>query len=805
MSPQQPHRWLLSAGLATLIATSGATFGTALPVSQARAQDLPSIGRQVTQLEADARNLSKLPVRRTSLRSPTYVEERLTDGELFYRLHDYTRSSIIFTDIVDSHPQHRAFPDALFLLADSLFRAGDVLGARTRFRQIIDRADERAFRPYVQRALGRLIEISIRTRDFDGVEELFQRLSRLPPSEIEAATQYFRAKYLYNRAVPTDEVMRDSAGSTTVPQVDQAALDESRQAFEAVQERSPYYLQARYFVGVIFTLKGQYPQAIDAFRRVLRGAATTPEHEEIIVLTQIALGRLYYETDRLDQAVEAYQRVPRTSTQFDVALYEIAWVHIRQGDSTQAERALEVLSVAAPESRFIPDGKILRGNLLLRNGRFADANTVFREVSQQFGPVRRELDAMIASHDDPRAYFRDLVRNNMENFDANAFLPPLATRWARTEGDMGRALAVLSDLGECRSLVRDTTELIDRLNAVLGSPNRINAFADLREQRQMSISARNRLARARRQLIAIEGSGAASGELEQVRSERRRVEELLGNLPTSDEDFAARSDRLLNRYRSLDRDARNLEVELMGMEARITATTRFMADTASARTDAAGAEALASELRIQQQAIVAYREQIDQIHLMVERARLQVGVGDERYMRDDRTRQEYSRLVERERELIRQSGGGARLSESDAIFAKIQRIEQTLDQKDRVIDEVVAERTAEIQRVIDEETLKVSGYRTQLAALEGETVEVVGEITYANFSQVRQRFYDLVLRADVGRIDVSWAQREEHRMRVEMLTRERTRDMQALDDEFREIMDEGATSEEPDDAQGGGQ
>lgn len=804
MTPQQqPLRRLLSAGLASLIATTGAICGTALPVSQARAQDLPAVGRQVTQLEADARNLSKMPVRRASMRSATYVEERLTDGELFYRLHDYTRSSIIFTDIVDSHPTHRAYPDALFLLADSLFRAGDVLGARTRFRQIIDRADETQFRPYVQRALGRLIEIAIHTRDFDGVEALFQRLSRLPPSEIEAATQYFRAKYLYNRAVPTDEVMRDAAGATTVPQVDQAALDEARQAFEAVQERSPYYLQARYFVGVIFTLKGQYPQAIDAFRRVLRGSATTPEHEEIVTLTQIALGRLYYETDRLDQAVEAYQRVPRTSAQFDVALYEIAWVHIRQGDSTQAERALEVLSVAAPESRFIPDGKILRGNLLLRNGRFEDANTVFREVAQQFGPVRRELDAMITSHDDPRAYFRDLVRNNMENFDANAFLPPLATRWARTEGDMDRALTVLSDLGECRTLVRETSELIDRLNAVLGSPNRISAFADLREQRQLSISLRNRLARARRTLIAIEGSGTASGELAQVRSERRRVEELLGNLPTSEEDFAARSDRLLNRYRDLDRDARNLEVELMGMEARITATTRYMADTASARTDTAGAAALANELAVQQAAVLAYREQINQIHLMVERARLQVGVGDERYARDERTRDEYTRLVERERTLVRQSGGGARLAESDAIFAKIQRIEQILDAKDRLIDQVVAERTAEIQGVINEETVKVAGYRTQLAALEGETVEVVGEITYVNFSQVRQRFYDLVLRADVGRIDIAWAQREEHRMRVEMLTRERTRDMQALDDEFREIMDDAANSEEDEEAGGG--
>ena len=47
----------------------------------------------------------------------------------------------------------------------------------------------------------------------------------------------------------------------------------------------------------------------------------------------------------------------------------------------------------------------------------------------------------------------------------------------------------------------------------------------------------------------------------------------------------------------------------------------------------------------------------------------------------------------------------------------------------------------------------------------------------------------MVLKADVGRVDIAWAQREEHRMRVDMLTRERNREIQLLDDEFREIMD----------------
>ena len=142
----------------------------------------------------------------------------------------------------------------------------------------------------------------------------------------------------------------------------------------------------------------------------------------------------------------------------------------------------------------------------------------------------------------------------------------------------------------------------------------------------------------------------------------------------------------------------------------------------------------------------------------------------------------------REREL------GGRSPRPEPLFSRIARIEADLEQHDRLIDERVEERVADMRRVIGEESAKMVGYRETLATLEDETEDVVGAITYTSFSTVRDRFYDLVLRADVGRIDVTWALREEHRMRVDMLTRERSRELQALDDEFRDIMDEGMTA-----------
>lgn len=780
-----------------------AALVVAAPATAALAQDVTGLSRQLVEVEADAEQLLRQPVRRGPRRSATFVEERLTDGELFYRLQDYVRASIILSDIIENYPNHRAYPDALFLLSESLFRAGDYFGARHRFRQLIQHSEESAYRPFTQRALGRLIEIAIHTQDFDGVEDYFIILSRLPPGEVEATTTYYRAKYLYSRAVPPEEAVTEAAigDRAELPTVDASLLEQARRAFEGVAAGSPYYLQARYFVGVIYTLGERYPQAIEAFRRVLGGSAESEDERQVLELARLALGRLYYETADLEQAIQAYQSLPRTSANFHVALYELAWVYIRMGDSLRAERALEVLSVAAPESRFIPDGKLLRANLLLRNGRYEASQQVFREVAREFGPVRRELDQMIAARPDPPAYFRALVRENMENFDANAFLPPLAQRWTSSSRDVDRALEVLGDLSQARRLVRETDQTIRRLQAALEQPNRVAVFPDLRRRAERAAGIRNRLARVRRGVMrSFEAQRpSVDADLADLRRRRHALERSMGDMPGTEEEFEAFDGEMLTRYRRLERETRRLEVELQGIEARVVATDRYLTDTEEGR-DPSGVEAVRRELAGHRSSVLAFREQLENTRIALEASRLQVGPGDARHQRHRRLRQEQAALARQEVERL---GGGSNLA---SLVVRIDQLESRLDEHDQEIERVVVERTRSMQNELASEGVRVRGYQAALQALEQDTEDVVGGVTYDNYRRVQNRFYNLVLRADVGRVDVAWGRREEHRQRVEMLTRERAREMRALDDEFREIADEsseGVGAEEGDGAGAG--
>ena len=766
-------------GLCSLLGVLGGSLGVS-------AQSVEQVTRELGDIESRAASLLQQPLQRSALRSPTYVEERLTNGELYFRMEDHLQASIIFSDIVDNYPQHRAYPDALFQLGESLFHLGDYFGARTRFREVLSRANEASFRPYTQQSLGRLIEIAIHVRDFEGVDAYFQQLSQLPSSELAAHSLYFRAKYLYSMAVPSSEVMVEGSGV----RVDTGRLEEARVAFTQVPANSPYHLQSQYFIGVVHSLRAEFPRAIEAFRQVLTTQATTREQRSVVDLTYLALGRLYYETDQLQQAIEAYQSVPRTSEHFAHALYEIAWVFIRLGDSIRAERALEVLAVAAPNSHLIPDAQVLRGNLLLRNGRFDDANAVFLEVRTTFAPVLRELEDIRTSHADLPAYFRQIVTQNIQDFDATDFLPAAAQRWVDLGEEYERAMGVVSDLNTARRLIQETDDLIVRLNGALSAPNGAAIFVDLRDHLQAITGLQTRLSLARSHLIDAESrSGSVSPEVQEVRAQRRRIEEDLGRMPVSADDFIAADDVYHNRYRRLRRELRELDVQVMGLEAQIVATERFMIDTAGTRESEP--EGVDTELAQQRAAVADYRTRIDELRRAIEVAELQVGVGDARYERDEAMRAEYAALVARERQL---TGGGR--SDVDAALQRISDLERRLVERKRAVAAISQERIAEIRVIVDEEAAHLVTYRASLAALEGETEDVIGVIAHQNFMDVRDRFYDMVLRADVGRVDVAWAEREEHRLRVDMLTRERQREMQVLDDEFSDIMDVADEDEE---------
>jgi hypothetical protein len=125
----------------------------------------------------------------------------------------------------------------------------------------------------------------------------------------------------------------------------------------------------------------------------------------------------------------------------------------------------------------------------------------------------------------------------------------------------------------------------------------------------------------------------------------------------------------------------------------------------------------------------------------------------------------------------------------------LDRIDQQSDALDQRMMSIVDQRVQTIQTQVREEERRVAGYRERLASLESEAATVVGNLILGQFRAVQVQLYQIVMRADLGLVDVAWEQREEHNNRARMLAEEQNREISALNDEFSEVT-EGAAPED---------
>lgn len=738
------------------------------------------------------------------------VEERLANGELLYRTKDYARAAVVFSEILEEFPNTPSYPDALWLRGETFYEQKEYLSARRDYRELVLHGQEPRFNPYLPKALARLIDVCLRIDDIKGLEEVFAKIDQLPPAQVDAALLYAKGKGLYFRG--------DYAAAGT--------------AMSSIPNGQRYTHQARYFQGLVAMRSAptrvvsapagttptpaanttpsttaapaesapalDYRQAIEAFRVVTQLPIDSEEHRHVVDLAWMAIGRLNYEMENFTTAAEAYSKIGRESPEFATMLYELAWVYVRLGDVHRAERALEVLQIADPDSPVVSEGTLLRADLLLRAGAFDKALQLYLATREQYEPMRAKVEAFLDTTTDPVVYYEKLSQQQLDLLDQNDQLPPLAVRWAREAEDGPMAFAVIDDVNQCKALLRDSYQLIDKLTVILSAANRVRAFPELAAGEQTALSLLNRLSKMRLTIakgLDDEEPDSLGGEIGQARTERRAAMGTVAALPISSGEFAERDYVGTRQWNTVSQDLTRRTVEVDYLNATVNGLRRMLKDDGVTRSPA-DIERFQAELDENERILKQRQTEIADLRRLIEIGRAQIGIGDGRYQNDATARASFRSALEREVGLAAQGQGG------DDARKYAARIKPALDQagvvEDRLvaqfaeIEQQVARRITEVQAKVDAEKVKIDQYNYQLGALDVEAHGLVGEVARRNFGVVRDKLRNIVLRADVGITEQAWEVREEELDRVHNLQTERAREEQTLDDELREVLDDEA-------------
>jgi len=770
--------------LATVLSVSVASA-----LSTSEAKDIARASLQAA--AAQAQRGSPALQATTSTVSPA---ERVAAGELMLRTDDFERAGEEFNKVVELFRQGKiseaTYADALFLLGETYFKSKEQLSARRCYQLVLDQASRRPFDSYAGRSLSRLVDIAWRRGDKEGLDYIVSKLGSLPATDDTGSVQYARAKAFFLRAdFPAAKI-----------------------AIGGLPATSAYAHQAQYLLGVVLAKEAASSQpgsaqpgsapvsdtrfvaAIEQFRRVTRLPPDTSAHRHVVDLAWMAIGRLFYETDAYLDAADAYGHVDRSSPEFSTMLFELSWVWVRLGDYERAQRSLEVLSITDPGTLKIADGSLLRADLMLRSGQFERALAAYESVRDRFNPLRDQVDHFLTTTTDPAVYYDKLTA---EEFAAGGELSPLVLDWAREESTRDNVFSVIDDVTRSRSTLKKAGQLAQKLRAVLGSSTRAKAFPELRAALEQTVGALNKIGMARYNLaLGMDdvASDTVSGELATVRRERRALMRRVSFLPVTEGDFARREALGESQWSGASQELQRLTLEIDRLRAIVNGLRRVLQDgMRGVSQDPATRDRFREEIAANERDLEVYETRVKGYQESVEMGRAQIGFGDQRYVEDDAARLNLKRLFDREVEL---SAAGQDRDAADyardiqGLLAQARSTEDSLQATRSQYERQAEESSSKLLSVVKEEAMKLENFALNLEGLDQQARLLVGEVAMKNFGLVRDRLKSLVLRANVGIVQQAWEVREEQRVRVRNLQRERAREEQNLNDELREVLDD---------------
>ncbi len=720
------------------------------------------------------------------------VGERIIDGELALRGRAYEDAISIFTKVLESTSAKDGtlFFNARWLRAQALLEHGEPGSATRDYFELLAAAGQQGTGDYPIRSIDRLVSIGLARHDRELLAGVLSRAEtmRLDASDDEGA--YARAK-AYVELGQSDRARSYLAKSSTAKPMQTAYFDAMLVLREEAAALAPGAARREAF-----------PRALAAFEALsaTATAAGDEDGETVVQLAKLAAARIHYERREFVRAAEIYRTIGTASPLFDSAAAELAWSLVQRGDSTGAERALELLAEARPRSSELAEGQLLRADLALKNGSFGKALELYRSVRAVLEPQRESVDAYLKARPNPEEFYELISKRELEIAGSGDRLPPMAIRVVRDDPNGQRAIDIASDLGIVRGLIEQVQQRAKLLGRIAADPNRAINLAEFRGSTQELTVVANQVARGRYEValglddVAAEGGSA---ELEEVRARRRLLMPLIQQLPLTIDALSSRDTVSDEGWLSLGDALVRLEqqcVSLLEQIDKMRDLVRRDDERGVARDPQARARVMAN-IEIEAQTLIGTRDAVRETRRLVDEMRAMSGNEGSVLAMEAATRREFNALVDREVELAGVSPGGAAYSSRvRGSIDEARNVDSTIDRLEADVRAQANDRAAAVQAEVAQRLDEVTQVTARLEEIEREARVVCGGAARANVQIARKRLRDLLLKADVGVTAHAWEVREEAQHRVTAILTEKAKRERLIDDEMRDALEDGSVA-----------
>jgi tetratricopeptide (TPR) repeat protein len=273
----------------------------------------------------------------------------------------------------DTHPEYTA--RAEYWLGKALQDMGLIHSAQYHYQRVVKTGPGSG--TYFGRSLAQMVHISEQTKD---PIHLVKTISRIEPADYPATVQ--DDLYYY-------------AG---IDAFDHREFNAARRAFSRLGESNPHYIQARYYLGVIHNIKTERTEAFEVFKDIYLGdfRAAPETRASIKRLSMLNMARLYYASERFDQAARLYERVPRLSAQYPTALQEAAWAYyMSPGMANRALGHTTTLSSPFFENDWLPEVPLIEALTYFAICEYDQVGARLDAIKAEYAPIQEEIQELL--------------------------------------------------------------------------------------------------------------------------------------------------------------------------------------------------------------------------------------------------------------------------------------------------------------------------------------------------------------------------------------------------------------------------
>jgi tetratricopeptide (TPR) repeat protein len=765
-------------------------------VTPAQARDREAkLGDLATQLREAEQNV--VAAERAAAKDPkpteTVLAKRLVEAQLLLAEGDAEGAAIKFLDLVENYGESPAGAQAVFFLGDSLVQLDMPRWAAELFSKNLGDARPDAKR-FHQRSVARLFDLAVPRRE-DGfarkagvsaTPEVRARLQSLgvdtestppkgvlDPANVErlgkwAASfpaagrlpelRYSWGRFLFLQGKPA-EAMAELDGLSPID------IPISRGGPDAV-----WRVRAAYVAASAALATGDADDALARFSRITKVRPSDPRDRQIIELAWMALGRIHHDVDETDDAVRAYRRIGRDSPFFAEAMYETAWTLLRAERYEQAVQALDLLLIYDPTSPIVPEIKQLRGKIRVQQRDYKSAEEEFLALRREFDKLAGQLGRRLSAKGDATEYFAAVIGEDMEHFSLAAVLPVGAIAVARTLPRAVQAESLAREVGELERELADTRTLLGRMEEAVRAKDKARLFNDLAAHAAGLDNVDDDLMAVEEDLIARIAGDRDLGAAERKRLVLRdKVDRPLGDKTDVQRQASMRLQRLQEQ-------AHKLDLFVGAMRAELVATERYYEETRKdQKIDHQGflkdAAARRDEIAMHEGQVAALRERISSA---------QAALRYEDPLREARAKAvlAYRQHLAGMYGALAKSGGKAEVA---TLWKRAQGLHARADKARVDLDRTAGKRLEGAVVVLNEERANLDGYLGELTGKKGDTKVLVADVLAASYSDVVTELNSLVLRSEVGLLDVAWAMKEAETDEIQRLEIERDRELREID------------------------